>query len=276
MEIEVADFDLRNSLMSGACFRVHEEDDGSFTNILNDRVINIKQIGNKLIIKSNKKNNLKKTIMNYFDLYRDYNKINNEIINYDIEFKNIINKCRGYHILNQDSFEMCISYIISQNNNVKRISSSINKLCELYGEKILFEGKYYYLFPKYEIIKNLKEEDFSVLKVGFRSKYLVDFLSKYEELLDLNTFNTKEAFNKLLTVKGIGPKVASCILLFGYKRLDVFPIDTWVKKFVSTRYNIKNDYKTITKFTSDRFKEYTGLVIQYMYHYNRNVNKDRV
>ena len=276
MEIEVADFDLKNSLMSGACFRVHEEDDGSFTNILNDRVINIKQIGNKLIIKSNKKNNLKKTIMNYFDLYRDYNKINNEIINYDIEFKNIINKCHGYHILNQDSFEMCISYIISQNNNVKRISSSINKLCELYGEKILFEGKYYYLFPKYEIIKNLKEEDFSVLKVGFRSKYLVDFLSKYEELLDLNTFNTKEAFNKLLTVKGIGPKVASCILLFGYKRLDVFPIDTWVKKFVSTRYNIKNDYKTITKFTSDRFKEYTGLVIQYMYHYNRNVNKDRV
>ena len=276
MEIEVADFDLRNSLMSGACFRVHEEDDGSFTNILNDRVINIKQIGNKLIIKSNKKNNLKKTIMNYFDLYRDYNKINNEIINYDIGFKNIIDKCHGYHILNQDSFEMCISYIISQNNNVKRISSSINKLCELYGEKILFEGKYYYLFPKYEIIKNLKEEDFSVLKVGFRSKYLVDFLSKYEELLDLNTFNTKEAFNKLLTVKGIGPKVASCILLFGYKRLDVFPIDTWVKKFVSTRYNIKNDYITITKFTSDRFKEYTGLAIQYMYHYNRNVNKDRV
>ena len=232
MEIEVADFDLKNSLMSGACFRVHEEDDGSFTNILNDRVINIKQIGNKLIIKSNKKNNLKKTIMNYFDLYRDYNKINNEIINYDIEFKNIINKCHGYHILNQDSFEMCISYIISQNNNVKRISSSINKLCELYGEKILFEGKYYYLFPKYENIKDLKEEDFSKLKVGFRSKYLVDFLSKYEELLDLNTFNTKEAFNKLLTVKGIGPKVASCILLFGYKRLDVFPIDTWVKKYM--------------------------------------------
>ena len=276
MEIEVADFDLRSSIMSGACFRVYEEGDGSFTNILNDRVINIRQIGNKLIVKSNKKDNLKKTIMNYFDLDRDYNKINNEIINYDIEFKNIINKCHGYHILNQDSFEMCISYIISQNNNVKRISSSINKLCELYGEKILFEGKYYYLFPKYENIKDLKEEDFSKLKVGFRSKYLVDFLSKYEELLDLNTFKTQEAFNKLLTVKGIGPKVASCILLFGYKRLDVFPIDTWVKKFVSTRYNIKNDYKTITKFTSERFKEYTGLAIQYMYHYNRNINKDRV
>ncbi len=276
MEIEVADFDLRSSIMSGACFRVYEEGDGSFTNILNDRVINIKQIGNKLIVKSNKKDNLKKTIMNYFDLDRDYNKINNEIINYDIEFKNIINKCHGYHILNQDSFEMCISYIISQNNNVKRISSSINKLCELYGEKILFEGKCYYLFPKYENIKDLKEEDFSKLKVGFRSKYLVDFLSKYEELLDLNTFKTQEAFNKLLTVKGIGPKVASCILLFGYKRLDVFPIDTWVKKFVSTRYNIKNDYKTITKFTSERFKEYTGLAIQYMYHYNRNINKDRV
>lgn len=275
MEIEVTDFDLRSSIMSGACFRVFEECDGSFTNILNDRIINIKQVGNKLIIKSNKENNLKNVIVNYFDLDRDYNKINNEIIKCDMKFKDIIDKCHGYHILNQDSFEMYISYIISQNNNVKRISSSINKLCELYGEKVLFEGKYYYLFPKYEDIKNLKEEDFNALRVGFRSKYLVDFLSKYEELLDLDKFKTEDAFNKLLTIKGIGPKVASCILLFGYKRFDVFPIDTWVKKFVSSRYNIKNDYKTIEKFTREIFGKHTGLVIQYMYHYNRNINEDR-
>ena len=137
---------------------------------------------------------------------------------------------------------MCISYIISQNNNVKRISASINKLCELYGKEILFNNKKYYLFPTYDKIKNLSEEDFNILKVGFRNKYLVDYLSKYEEFIDLNNLNTTLAFNKLLTVKGIGPKVASCILLFGYKRLDVFPIDTWVKQFVSNRYNIKNNY----------------------------------
>lgn len=274
MKIKINNFDLKDSLMSGACFRVVEESDGSFTNILSDRVINIQQIKDELIIKSNKEDNLLEVIINYFDLDRDYNKINNDILKDNYEFKDIIDKCNGYHILNQDSFEMCISYIISQNNNVKRISSSINKLCELYGEKIEYNNKKYYLFPKYEILKNLTEEDFNKLKVGFRSKYLIDYLSKYEELNDLNNINTTLAFNKLLTVKGIGPKVASCILLFGYKRLDVFPIDTWVKKFVSKRYNIKNNYNDICKFTSEKFKDYTGLAIQYMYHYSRNINEE--
>ncbi len=275
MKIKVKDFDLKSSLMSGACFRAVEESDGSFTNILSDRVINIKQIDDELIVKSSNEDNLLEIITNYFDLDRNYNKINNEILKNNYEFKDIIDKCHGYHILNQDSFEMCISYIISQNNNIKRISASINKLCELYGKEILFNNKKYYLFPTYDKIKNLSEEDFNVLKVGFRNKYLVDYLSKYEEFIDLNNLNTTLAFNKLLTVKGIGPKVASCILLFGYKRLDVFPIDTWVKQFVSNRYNIKNNYNDIMKFTSEKFKEYTGLAIQYMYHYNRNINEEK-
>ena len=73
-----------------------------------------------------------------------------------------------------------------------------------------------------------------------------------------------------MTVKGIGLKVASCILLFGYKRLDVFPIDTWVKQYISLNYNIKNDQKSIEKFAKENFKEYSGLVIQYMFHTMRN------
>ena len=136
MKIEVKDFNLKDTILSGACFRVTEESDGSFTNILSDRVINVKQIDDELIVKSSNEDNLLEIITNYFDLDRDYNKINNEILKNNYEFKDIIDKCHGYHILNQDSFEMCISYIISQNNNVKRISASINKLCELYGQKV--------------------------------------------------------------------------------------------------------------------------------------------
>lgn len=275
MKIKVNNFNLRDSLLSGACFRVIEEEDGSFTNILSDRVINIKQVNDELIIKSNKEDKLKEKIINYFDLNRDYNKINKCLINYDYEFKDIIDKCSGYHILNQDSFEMCISYIISQNNNVKRISSSINKLCELYGKKVLFNNKEYYLFPTYDSIKNINEKDLDIIKIGFRNKYIIDFLSKYDELNNLEELKTEDAFNKLLTVKGIGPKVASCILLFGYKRLDVFPIDTWVKQFVSKRYNIKDNFNDIYALTKEKYKEYSGLAIQYMYHYNRNINEGK-
>lgn len=275
MKIKINDFNLKDTLMSGACFRATLESDGSFTNILRDRIINIRQIGDELIVKSNKLDNLSNVIREYFDLDRDYNIINKELIQVDPGLKDVIECCRGYHILNQDPFEMCISYIISQNNNVKRISASINKLCELYGQKVYFDEKVYFLFPTYEKLKELKADDLAELKIGFRDKYIIDFLNKYESFNDLNNLSTLDAFNKLLTVKGIGPKVASCILLFGYKRLDVFPIDTWVKQFVSNRYGVKDDFKTIENLAINKYGKYSGLAIQYMYHYNRNINEEK-
>lgn len=275
MKIKINDFNLKDTLMSGACFRATLESDGSFTNILKDRIINIRQIGDELIVKSNKLDNLSNVIREYFDLDRDYNIINKDLIQVDPGLKDVIECCRGYHILNQDPFEMCISYIISQNNNVKRISASINKLCELYGQKVYFDGKVYFLFPTYEKLKELKTDDLAELKIGFRDKYIIDFLNKYESFNDLDNLSTPDAFNKLLTVKGIGPKVASCILLFGYKRLDVFPIDTWVKQFVSNRYGVKDDFKTIENLAINKYGKYSGLAIQYMYHYNRNINEEK-
>ena len=262
---------IKEILTSGACFRYNVEEDGSVTNVLSDRVVNIKQDDKKLIIKSSNYDNLKEVIYEYFDLNRDYQSINQEILRNNKELEKMIKKCETYRILNQESFEMCISYIISQNNNVKRISKSIEKLCELYGEKIMFNNKEYYLFPKYEKIKNISLEDLSSLKIGFRDKYIIDFLEKYESLKEINNLSTSEALKELLKVKGIGMKVASCILLFGYKRLDVYPIDTWVKQYISDNYDIKNDQKTIEKFTKERYGRYAGLIIQYMFHSQRNI-----
>lgn len=270
MKIEVKDFDLKSTILSGACFRVIEETDGSFTNILKDRVINIKQINNELIVTSSKKDNLEEIIKEYFDLNRDYNIINQELINNDKNMIEVISKCKGYKILNQEPFEMCISYIISQNNNVKRISNSINDISNKYGKKIIFNNKEYHLFPTYDDMKNISIEELRNFKVGFRAEYIKDFLDKYETLKDINSLNTNDALNELMTIKGIGIKVASCILLFGYKRLDTFPIDTWVKKSISELYNIKNDQKTIEKFAKNTYKEYSGLAIQYLFHSKRN------
>lgn len=270
MKIEVKDFDLKSTILSGACFRVIEETDGSFTNILKDRVINIKQINNELIVTSSKEDNLEEIIKEYFDLNRDYNIINQELINNDKNMIEVISKCKGYKILNQEPFEMCISYIISQNNNVKRISNSINDISNKYGKKVIFNNKEYHLFPTYNNIKNISIEELRNFKVGFRAEYIKDFLDKYETLKDINSLNTNDALNELMTIKGIGIKVASCILLFGYKRLDTFPIDTWVKKSISELYNIKNDQKTIEKFAKNTYKEYSGLAIQYLFNSKRN------
>ncbi len=271
MIIDVNNIDIESILFSGACFRCTHEDDGSITNILRDRVINLKQDGNKLYVKSSNMDNIESIIKEYFDLNRDYNTINNELIKNNSNLESMISKCRDYRILNQDPFEMCISYIISQNNNVKRISNTIEKLSYDYGQKVIFNNKEYYLFPTYEKLKTLNEEDFRKYGVGFRDKYLVDYLEKYESLSDIDNLNTNDALAKLMSVKGIGLKVASCILLFGYKRLDVFPIDTWAKQYISTNFNIRNDQKVIKEFALENFGKYSGLVIQYMFHVERNI-----
>ena len=270
MRIEVKNFNLKDSILSGSCFRVIEESDGSFTNILKDRVINIKQDGKFLIVKSSNMDNIEKIILNYFDLNRDYESINKILIKNDNNMKSVISNCLGYKILNQDPFEMCISYIISQNNNVKRISKSIEELCLLYGKKIIFEDRAYYLFPTFEDLKDLKIEDFKKLKVGFRDKYLYNFLHNYNSLKNIEELSTPDALKELMKIKGIGLKVASCILLFGYKRLDTFPIDTWVIQHISKNYNIRSDQKSIKEFANRTYREYSGLAIQYMFHSERN------
>lgn len=272
MKIELKEaINVKEILTSGACFRAKIESDGSITNILKDRVINIKQDKNILYVKSSNYENLKEIIYEYFDLCRNYNKINEEILKDNEELKFMIDKCKTYRILNQDSFEMCISYIISQNNNVKRISKSIEELSKLYGDKILFDGVEYYLFPTYQQLKNITLEELSNIKIGFRDKYILDFINNYEKLQNIDNLSTEEALKELMKVKGIGMKVASCILLFGYKRLDVYPIDTWVKQYISENYDIKNDQKTIEKFTKEKYGKYAGLIIQYMFHSQRNI-----
>ena len=270
MNIEVRNIDVEGILFSGACFRVTKEEDGSITNILDDRVINIKQDGDVLYIKSSNYDHLKEKIYDYFDLYTDYETINKKILESNQELASMIDDCSCYRILHQNPFEMCISYIISQSNNVKRISSLVNKISETYGQKVTFNNKDYYLFPTYEELKNVSEKDFRLLGVGFRDKYIRDYLDNYDNLSDLSDLSTEDALKKLMSIKGIGLKVASCILLFGYKRYDVFPIDTWVKKYMSDNYQICNDQKVIEKFTREKFKEYSGLVIQYMFHSKRN------
>lgn len=269
IKLEVENIDIKEVLFSGACFRSTLENDGSITNILKDRVINLKQEGNTIYIKSSNYENIENIIKEYFDLNRDYNSINNELLKKNNSIKDMINECKNYRILNQDPFEMGISYIISQSNNVKRISGIINNIAKEYGEKVLFEGKEYYLFPTYDKLKNITINDLKKFKLGFRDKYIIDYLNKFESL-NIDNKNTEEALKELMNIKGIGLKVASCILLFGYKRLDVFPIDTWVKKYMSDTYNIKDDINEIRKFAYNNFYPYTGLVIQYMFHSKRN------
>lgn len=268
-------FKLEDTITCGQIFRFSKMEDGSFDIILKDRVINVYEKNNYLYVSSNNEDDLKSVVMNYFDLDNDYSKINEYLLKQDKKLDDAINFSKGLMMIKQDPFETIMEYIISANNSVPSIASALNNIALKYGKKVIFNDKEYYLFPQYKDLKDVKENDLRECKVGFRDKYLkamIDKLNNNE--LDLDSFynmDTKEALNKLMENIGIGPKVASCILLFAYQKYDVFPVDTWVKKVMKTKYNIEGE-KNIRAFASITYGKYSGIAIQYLFNYGRNSN----
>ena len=262
------ELDLENTLTCGQIFRYQQEIDNSFTVVISDRVINLKYDNYKLYVKSNKLDNLENVIREYLDLDRDYKSIMDKIRVMDSTLAKYLDNSLGLKMIKQDKLECIISYVISQNNSVRNIQMSLNMLSEAYGEKIEFLNKEYYLFPKLDRLASLSLEDFRKCKVGFRDKYLVGIIESINNgnfnLNMIDTLNTEEALQYLINFKGIGMKVASCILLFSYQRFDVYPVDTWVKKFMEDNYNIVGE-KNIREYCKKTYGEYSGLAIQYMF-----------
>lgn len=266
-------FKLYDTVICGQIFRFFPLNDGSFDVILKDRVINIYQKDNALYVSSNDETDLEKVVRNYFDLDNDYEKMNDFLIKNDVKLKDAINFSKGLTMIKQDPFETVMEYIISANNGVPQISAALNNIAEKYGKKVTFNNKEYYLFPIFNDLKDLSESDYRACKVGFRDKYLkqmVDKLNNGDVNLDeFYTLDTTDSLNKLMENNGIGPKVASCILLFAYQKYDVFPIDTWVKKIMKNDYKIEGE-KKIREFAVKTYGKYSAIALQYLFNYSRN------
>lgn len=261
---------LYDALTCGQIFRYIIKDN-TYILFLSDRIVKLIEEDDYIKVYSSNEVDLESIILNYLGMNIDYDYINNEILKNNKELSNIIEECNGFRIMNTPKLETIISYMISANNNVRNIEKCVNLLCNKYGEKVEFEDNIYYLFPTLEVLKTLTIEDYNNMKFGFRSKYVYEFVNTITnvDIDNINNMTTNDAIKYLTNYKGIGLKIASCILLFGYNKLDVYPIDTWVKKYMYDNYKIK-DIKKIEEFAKKKYKEYSGVVIQYMFHSKRN------
>ena len=272
--------ELKDIFECGQCFRWNEENDGSYTGIIKNAIINVKKENENVIFTGKCEGNIKELVEDYFDLDRNYEEIKQKLSNIDEYLKTSIEYGKGIRILNQDLWETIISFIISANNNIPRIKGIIERLSQKYGNEIEWNGKKYYTFPTPEQLRNVTVEDYRKLGLGFRDVRLYEttkmILNNEIDLGKLrNNQNTQEVRNELLKLSGVGPKVADCILLFSdLKRFDVFPIDVWVRRVMNDLYIKEDDEtkvskKTIEKLAYEKFGDLMGLAQQYLFYWRR-------
>ena len=168
----------------------------------------------------------------------------------------------GIRILQQEPWEALCTFIISQNNNIKRIKGIVNRLSTSFGNKI--GDTDFYTFPKAETLAKLTPDDLAPLRAGFRNKYIIDASQKVAtgevDLEKCKIVPYDDARAELCKIKGVGNKVADCTLLFGMHRIEAFPIDVWMRRAME---------KLFPNMTGEDFGEYAGIAQQYIFHYAR-------
>lgn len=273
-------FNPDDTFLCGQCFRWEKDKNGVFYGVTANHAAKVYyHDSNTIYIESTNPDLVYWS--HYLNFSCDYNKVEKNLSS-DKTLRPCIEAGRGIRILRQDLWETLVSFIISANNNIPRIKKIINKLCELYGEKIEFDNKVFYGFPSAEVLSQLELSDLAEIRAGFRDKYILDAAKKVSggvvDLAQIPRLNNKNAKAELMKIKGVGNKVADCVLLFSLGRHNVFPLDVWTKKILNEIYGA--DEKNISEFIHQKFGNNAGVAQQYLYYYyavaKNQINSDAV
>ncbi len=262
-------FDLDLIFDCGQSFRFAKSSDCSYSGIAHGRLVDFVQDEKEITIIGSDESELEGIWRDYFALDLDYSLLRDEISKarpHDTVLKEAMEYGAGIRLLRQEKWETLCSFIISQNNNIPRIKGLVEAISREFGDKIEsgFVGDFY-SFPSADKIAEAGIERLRELKVGFRAPYIHDAASKVAsgeiDLDALDSLSSDELLSALMTIKGVGLKVASCVALFAYGRLDCFPIDVWVKRVLAKYYPEGFDHKALPNTA--------GLVQQYLFYYER-------
>lgn len=252
-------FDLKTIMNSGQCFRIFEVRPNVYDVLSIDKWVRITHapINNWYVFDCPNEDNEHWKF--YFDLGQDYQKYFDVINDSGDNFlNNAAEYGNGMRILRQSYWETIVSFIISQNNNIPRIKKSIEAFCKKFGKPMTKYDMTYYSFPYKNDVMNIKLEDLEDLGLGYRTKYIYEVCTC--DPLDF-------APDNLRNIIGIGPKVESCIRLFGLHQMDSYPIDTWVKKLIDEVYG--------GHFNTTPYKGFEGFVQQLQFYYYRHLKGKR-
>lgn len=280
----VRDFSLDHVFDCGQCFRWKKESDSAYYGVVGEDFARVcfepdssSETSGTVIVESY--NNDEDFWVQYLDLARDYGAIKKLLAKDDDVMADAIKYGSGIRILNQNVWETLVSFIISQNSNIPRIKNCIETLCREHGKEIgEYQGEKLFSFPDIKTIASLKEDDLKPCRLGYRAKYIAEAARQINRdggaVLDVaSSMDDQEVLKYLLNVSGIGPKVASCIMLFSMGKLNIFPIDVWVKRVMNRLYAIgENDVAGMKEYAARHFGKYGGIAQQYLFYYIRQLS----
>ncbi len=275
---ELKNFDLKQTLECGQIFRYEKISSNSYAVITKNKRIRLTQKpgSTTLMIHDSNISEYEEIWKHYLDMETDYEHIINQVSKDDPYMQKALEYGQGIRILKQDTWEILISFIISQNKAIPHIQQCINNLCEAFGQMVMDkDGESYYAFPTVEELSKATEQEIRDCKVGFRAPYIMDACQKIMDntvvLEALPAMSTQEAKEVLMKIKGVGEKVAHCVLLFGLGKTDTFPTDVWIKRIMESIYfdHKETSNQHIIEFANKKYGDYAGYAQQYLFYYGR-------
>lgn len=261
----VQDLVLSQTLDCGQCFRWEAQPDGSFSGQVFGGTAQVRLKQGTLYItdtacRPGAEQAQAARWRRYFDLELDYGKIRASLSRLHPVLKAATDYAPGIRILRQEPWEALCSFILSQNSHIPRIKGMIHRLCALFGE----QNGGAHTFPRPEALALCTVEDLTPIRSGFRAKYLLDAAQKVAggqiDLQAVSVMELEQARQVCMQIRGVGPKVADCTLLYGMHRLECFPMDVWMKRAMET---------LLPGMHPSDFGEYAGIAQQYIFHYSR-------
>lgn len=286
----VKDFNIKQILECGQCFRWEKITDTNYIIVAFRRVIEIIQEGNNVTILNTNMKDFNEIWKGYFDLDTDYSILKSELAKDEL-LKNCVEFGYGIRVLNQDPFEILLSFIISARNSIPSIMKTIKKISEKWGDRLEYKDNVYYAFPTPQQLKNAELEEIKETGASFRSKYIIDTIAKVNAVIEakesgnltdeleqfdldyIKSLPTDECHKALQNFMGVGAKVADCIMFFSMSKKSAFPVDVWIKRAMIHFYLAPDvSLNKIRVFGREKFGELSGLAQQYLFYYARENN----
>jgi len=288
LDLDKTPFNLDHTLFCGQVFR-WEKHGNWWQGVVHKNYIRLRQKGNLLQFQSKPEDADISFFRSYFRLDDDLLGIYKKITK-DNFVKEAVKRFNGLRLMRQEPWECLISYICATNKNIPAIKNMIANLCKHFGKKITLEQGESYTFPTAKNLAEASLRELRLCRLGFRAervKKASELVSKgVFSLDDVKNLPYEEAKKKLMTLPGVGPKVADCVLLFAFGKLEAFPIDVWMKRiilefyadhfehaFVKKARGSKSpsprEYRAIGLFGRNYFGEYVGYAQEYLYHFRR-------